>query len=92
MSNRNEITIVFDENSSQPANQATSEEGVEVPLDRLNPDTLRNLVAEFVIREGSDSDYALDAQIEQVLIQLQSGQAKIVFDLSTKTCNIVPAK
>ena len=30
------------------------EEGIEIPLEQINPDTLRNMVAEFVTREWAD--------------------------------------
>ena len=32
------------------------EEGMEIPLDRINPDTLRNMLAEFVTREWADEE------------------------------------
>jgi len=69
------------------------EEPVEIPLDRINPDTLRNMIAEFVTREWSelaDSGYSLDEKIEQVLQQLKDKRAKIVFDCTSETWNIVP--
>jgi len=69
------------------------EEPVEIPLDRINPDTLRNMIAEFVTREWSelaDSGYTLDEKIEQVLQQLKDKHAKIVFDSTSETWNIVP--
>ena len=68
------------------------EEGVDIPWDRINPDTLRNMISEFVTREWaelSDSGYTLDEKIEQVMKQLQDKKAKVVFDLSSQTCNIV---
>jgi uncharacterized protein YheU (UPF0270 family) len=68
------------------------EEGVEIPLDRLQPDTLRKLVSEFVTREWEElgeTSYTLDEKIEQVLRQLQEKKAKVVFDGTTNSCNIV---
>ena len=68
------------------------EEGVEIPWDRIDPDTLRNMISEFVTREWaelSDSGYTLDEKIGQVLRQLQDKKARVVFDLSSQTCNIV---
>ena len=69
-----------------------NEEGIEVPLDGINPDTLRNMVAEFVTRDWSeltDDGYTLDEKIDQVLQLLKDNQAKVVFDLTSGTCNIV---
>ena len=69
------------------------EDGVVVPLDRINPDTLRNLVMEFVTRDWSeltDAGTASEKKVEQVLRQLKAGQIVVVFDLTTGSCNIVP--
>jgi len=68
------------------------EEGVEVPYDRIAPDTLNNLISEFVTREWEevgDTSATLDDKISQVRRQLQERRAKVVFDLRTETCNIV---
>ena len=72
-----------------------AEEGIVVPLERINPDTLRCLVEEFVTREWSeltDGACSLDGKVEEVLQQLQDGKALVVFDLVTETCNIIPSK
>jgi uncharacterized protein len=69
-----------------------SEEGVDVPYDRLNPETLLNMVKEFVTREWEEvgeTDYTLDDKVEQVFRQLKEKKAKVVFDLATETGNIV---
>ena len=69
-----------------------NEEGIEVPLDGINPGTLRNMVAEFVTRDWSeltDDGHTLDEKIDQVLQQLKDKRAKVVFDLTSGTCNIV---
>jgi uncharacterized protein YheU (UPF0270 family) len=71
------------------------EEGVEIPLERINPDTLRNLISEFVTREWEEAgaiSYTLDDKIEQVLRQLREGTAKVVFDTTSNSCNIVPSR
>jgi uncharacterized protein len=68
------------------------EQGVDVPYERINPDTLRNLIQEFVTREGSDwsdADGTLEDKVGQVLRQLRDKKVKVVFDLSTQTANIV---
>jgi uncharacterized protein YheU (UPF0270 family) len=68
------------------------EEGIEVPYDKIEPDTLRNMVEEFVTREWSDlsdSEYSLEDKIDQVLLQLKEKKAKVVFDFTSNTANIV---
>lgn len=68
------------------------EEGIEVPYDQINPDTLRRMVQEFVTRDGADWDDAgcsLEDKVGQVLRQLQEKKAKVVFDLRSQTANLV---
>jgi len=81
-----DIEIQYDDPESQ------NENGIEIPLDRVNPGTLCNLISEFVTREWEelgDASFTLDQKIEQVRQQLKDGKAKLVFDLTTNTCNIV---
>jgi len=69
-----------------------AEEGVEIPYRRLDPETLRNLIQEFVSRDGADWGEAggtLEEKVEQVLQQLRLGKVRLVFDLATQTANIV---
>lgn len=68
------------------------EEGLEIPLERISPDTLRKMIEEFVTREWSDpadSGYTLEDKVAQVLRQLERHTAKVVFDVATETWNIV---
>jgi uncharacterized protein YheU (UPF0270 family) len=68
------------------------EDGVEVPYERLEPETLRNLIQEFVARDGNDWDDAggiLEDKVAQVMRQLRNRKAKVVFDLKSQTANIV---
>jgi uncharacterized protein YheU (UPF0270 family) len=70
-------------------------EAVDIPLDRINPDTLRKMIEEFVTREWSelsDSEYTLEEKVEQVLRQLKDDRARIVFDCSSGTWNIIPCR
>lgn len=73
-------------------NGERQEEGVEVPYEELSPGALRNLIQEFVSRDGVDWGEAgctLDDKVEEVLGQLQQKKARVVFDLQTQTANIV---
>jgi uncharacterized protein YheU (UPF0270 family) len=85
----------YDDVIIERVREVGQEEGIVVPLERIEPDTLHNLVEEFVTREWSeltDAGYSLGVKVEQVLQQLQDRRAKVVFDLVTETCNIVPAE
>ena len=73
--------------------EGQAEEGVIVPHHRISPDALRKMVEEFVTRDWSefnDARCTLDEKVEQVLRQLKGDRAKVVFDLTTETCNIIP--
>lgn len=90
LSNYTERTIEADDALKQHLSE-NRESGVDVPWDSINPDTLRNLIAEYVTREWTDTEYTLEIKTDQVLQQLHNGQAKIVFDLATETCTIIPS-
>ena len=88
MPEHEEVTIERDQQNEY------AEEGVDIPLDRINPVTLRKMVEEFVTREWSDlsdADCTFEDKIEQVIQQLKDNRIKVVFDLTSETCNIVPA-
>ena len=68
------------------------EEGIDVPYERLDPETLRNVIQEFVTRDGADwgdAGCTLEDKVGQVMQQLRSRKVKIVFDLNSETTNIV---
>jgi uncharacterized protein YheU (UPF0270 family) len=65
---------------------------LKIPYDQLNPETLHGVIEEFVTRDGTDYgefEISLETKISQVLGQLKSGKAVIVFDQGTETCNIL---
>lgn len=69
-----------------------NEEGIEIPFEQINPDTLLNMIGEFVTREWADpadSGYTLEDKVDQVLRQLKVHAAKVVYDVTTETWNIV---
>ena len=71
------------------------EEGIDIPFEQINPDTLLNMIGEFVTREWADpadSGFTLEDKVAQVLQQLRSHTAKVVFDVTTETWNIVAGK
>ena len=62
-----------------------------IPHTALAEDTLRNLVEEFVTREGTDYGdrlYTLEDKVRQVMRQLEEGSAVILYDSRTETCHI----
>ena len=72
-----------------------NEEGIDIPYERINPDTLRKMIEEFVTREWADpadSGYTLEGKVTQVLRQLEAHTAKVVFDTTTETWNIVASR
>lgn len=87
-----EVDIVPDDEFPREKQPEFMEEGVEVPYDRIEPETLNNLIAEFVSREWEefgDAAATLDDKISQVRRQLHEKRARVVFDLRSETCNIV---
>ena len=69
-----------------------NEAGIEVPYEQINPETLRNMIQEFVTRDGADwgdAGCSLEDKYEQVLRQLRSRRVKVVFDLTSQTANII---
>ncbi|EKO3575506.1 YheU family protein [Vibrio metschnikovii] len=62
-----------------------------VPWQHIASDTLDNLIREFVLREGTDygaSEISLQDKIDQVIAQLRSGQAMIVYSELHETIDI----
>ena len=67
---------------------------IKIPYDRLSPDALNGLIEEFATRDGTDygqTEVPLECKTAQIMRQLQSGRAVIVFDPDSETCNILPA-
>ncbi|MBC2704535.1 YheU family protein [Desulfobacula sp.] len=65
---------------------------VKIPYDQLSPEALHSVIEEFVTRDGTDYgevETPLDTKISQVLGQLKSGKAVIVFDQKSETCTIL---
>ena len=65
-----------------------------IPHEELSPEALSGLIGEFVTRDGTDSGYTRGSLAENVAMvrrQLEAGQAVVVFDNRTNTCNIIPA-
>lgn len=81
-------------NREQSANEQP-EEGLEIPVERIDTDTLQKMIEEFVTREWSDpadSAYTLEEKVAQVLRQLRARTARIMYDVTSETWNIVAVK
>jgi Uncharacterized protein conserved in bacteria len=64
---------------------------VRIPHKALAPDTLRNLVEEFVTREGTDygeREFSLDDKVAQVLRQLEEGKVVLLYDPANTSCQL----
>lgn len=61
---------------------------VRVPIGELSSEALRNVVEEFVTRDGTDLTEA-STKIEEVLAMLRDGRAELWFDAATRTCNVL---
>ena len=62
-----------------------------VPWQEIPPETLDNLIEEFVTRDGTDygeQEICTDTKVAQVREQLRRGQASVVFDDVTETISI----
>jgi uncharacterized protein len=71
----------------------SDERRVDVPFTALSQAALLGVVDDYVLREGTEygsADVSLERKREQVMKQLRSGEAVIVFDEVTETCTIIP--
>ncbi|CAH0541656.1 YheU family protein [Vibrio marisflavi] len=62
-----------------------------IPWQKIDPETLRNLIREFVLREGTDygeNEISLEDKIDQVKSQLESNEACVVFSELHETVDI----
>jgi len=64
-----------------------------IPIQDINPDTLFNIIKEFVLREGTEygaQDVSIEEKIAQVRQQLNLGTAVLVYSELHETVNIIP--
>ncbi|ANQ18192.1 YheU family protein [Vibrio natriegens] len=62
-----------------------------IPWQDIAPETLENLIREFVLREGTDygtMEVSLQDKIDQVKLQLEKGEAVIVYSELHETVDI----
>lgn len=66
---------------------------MKVPWQQVPPESLRNLIEEFVTRDGTDygeSEVSLESKVTRVQRLLQQEEAVIWFDDATETISILP--
>jgi uncharacterized protein YheU (UPF0270 family) len=64
---------------------------VFVPHQELATPTLQAVIESFVLREGTDygeREYSLQQKVTSILQQLDSGEARLVFDPNSQTVGI----
>lgn len=68
---------------------------VVIPPEALSATALAGIIDAFVLREGTDygeTEHSHETKIKQVRRQLESGQAKIVYDPNTESVTLLLAR
>ncbi|MCC6171902.1 MAG: YheU family protein [Gammaproteobacteria bacterium] len=84
-----------DDAPSQWPSDAAAEPPLQIPHEALSPDALRGLLEAFVLREGTEygaQDVPLETKVQQVLRQLERGEAQVIFDPQTESTDIVTTR
>lgn len=66
--------------------------GLIVPIEQISQEALNGLIEEFVLREGTDygaQEYSLEQKNKQVIQQLKTGAALVVFNPVEDSCTII---
>lgn len=65
---------------------------VPVPYTELSPEALQGVIESFVLREGTEygeREFSLSEKRSHVLLQLERGEAQIMFDPQSQSVDIV---
>jgi uncharacterized protein YheU (UPF0270 family) len=65
-----------------------------IPIEQLSTDTLMSIIEDYILREGTDYgaiDASKEAKVTQILQQLKSGSAVLVYSELHESVNILPA-
>ncbi|HMN68369.1 MAG TPA: YheU family protein [Bdellovibrionales bacterium] len=65
---------------------------IEVPRENLSAEALEGVIDDFILREGTDYgsvEASLEKKRQDILRQLESGRAKIVFDPETESITLL---
>ena len=66
---------------------------IEIPYKDLDPETLRNLLREIVLREGTDygeTAISTEEKVTQLQTALETNRAVIMFNDELGFCDVVP--
>lgn len=72
-----------------------NQEPIVIPHRELSADALRGVLESFVLREGTEygeHDVSLDEKVAQVLLQLERGEAQVIFHAALESIDIVVSK
>lgn len=75
--------------------QGAESKFVVVPHTELAAELLQALVESFVLREGTDygeREHSLEEKVARVILQLEKGEAHIVFDPESESIAIMQAR
>jgi uncharacterized protein YheU (UPF0270 family) len=84
--------LILDPEDDDPAD-GDAADPVEIPWGAISPDALQGLIESFVLREGTDygaREFSHEQKVAQVRAQLQSGEARILFDPATASVTLLP--
>ena len=66
-----------------------------VPWSQVSPETLQNLIEEYVTRDGTDygeHEISLERRVEQMMAQLKRKEVVIWFDQVTETITLMSSQ
>ena len=65
---------------------------LEIPWQQLSAAALKNLIEEFITRNGTDygdHEVSLEDKLAQLQGQIQSGDVLVIFDEESESCQLV---
>jgi uncharacterized protein len=72
-----------------------TQEPIVIPHRELSAEALRGVLESFVLREGTEygeREVSLDQKVAQVLLQLERGEAQVIFHVALESIDIVVSK
>jgi uncharacterized protein YheU (UPF0270 family) len=63
-----------------------------IPISEVSRDVLKAIAESYVLREGTEygmEDYSLEYKVEQVLVQLKSGEALLMYSELHESVDII---